>query len=848
MQQAIIREKVLENQVGSLHVDKGGSLPNTGTYAVAEDSSNDLLPLYLCLGNPAASSSDSGCAGATAFMTTRGNSNRSLDDEPTVTIYEVIGMEDPQSDSDTDDSQWEEEGQADPYDAERLQAEIQAAKQDPTYLSQLYWAQRKAQRRYRAASDKFGPSRSFKKRKLARRFTRRGPPAPGAPARSSRKGFFIGEHFVSLDHIPDSELNSYFQGRTKDKFKSKPSSDARCFNCGQAGHYSKNCPQPQKCFNCGQLGHQKARCPQLRGSNRSMVVWGSPSSQPAGDYLMMDSSARTSQVAEGSLYQACRLEAVQAVDFHGVISTEAPFRCDVAGPTAADGVCEANLLEGRSTPDPFETEDPWGQAAFNLAKGQIRSCLPPSGQAISPIIADTPAATFCMDAGEDAVEQTVSAQDLPTCSSKGKPVKYWKLMDGFEGFGHGGANCLIKDEFGTVQVVPTSLVELPDSADAMEWLSFSDELLPQHADRNASARQVPLASGGGLTLLPATCAPSQVHFEAVTRPSPQAGARSDRVGLDVQQGRRNDSDGVRSIPVLSTIPTDYLTGSSTASILGTEASGSRRFVVSLGASQEDAARLAMEQIIKSSRNNLLETTLHESATGVLPEAETSADHQSDEVIDVDISDFRADAEVWEEVFPVYSWEEEDTPNRPSPSGAGAPNMAQAYLHSSTRIPGMEGLLPDTGAVDDLSGGDFVDRQSVDAAAHGHRTEWQLLQKPKCVSGVGDNAKVCTHRALVPGQMEDGTLFKYCPSVVPSSAIPPLLGCNTMASLNVYFGTKKGLFVMIPNGSDDDIKWPPGTKIIKCRKAPSGHWLLIASAWQKPRREAAVPTASASFSS
>jgi hypothetical protein len=156
------------------------------------------------------------------------------------------------------------------------------------------------------------------------------------------------------------------------------------------------------------------------------------------------------------------------------------------------------------------------------------------------------------------------------------------------------------------------------------------------------------------------------------------------------------------------------------------------------------------------------------------------------------------------------------------------------LHATTRIAGSEGLLPDTGAVDDLCGSRFIERQSAGALTQGHKTTWHMLSKPKGVSGVGDNAKVCTHRAVVPGCLEDGTLMKYCPAVIPESDIPPLLGINTMADLNVYFGTKRGHFVMVPHGCEDQIKWPAGTKFIQMRKAPSGHWLLIASAWNAAR--------------
>ena len=276
----ILREKAMETQVHNLSInDKrgGGSTGHgNGNYFLDLD---ECLPLYLCLGSPVYNNNNN----TPTYHTNHDHNDRRTpphDNDIDLTLYDLGDFPD-SSGSETGSEWWEEENKEDPYDNGRLQAEREAAEADPMYTAQLFWAMRKAQRRFRAAKGKFGPRKKFAPRRIGKRFTRRGPSAPrgrygGSGSDGGRRGFFIGEHFVSLECVPEPELKTFFAGK-KGKGGGKGGGapkDVRCYKCGKPGHMAASCPSSESlCFNCGKPGHIGKDCKQ-GGSSRAMAVWG----------------------------------------------------------------------------------------------------------------------------------------------------------------------------------------------------------------------------------------------------------------------------------------------------------------------------------------------------------------------------------------------------------------------------------------------------------------------------------------------------------------------------------------------------------------------------------------------
>ena len=192
IQQILTRDHAIETNVASLQTRSSGA-GATGTYLALGDA--EPLPLYLALGgagaNPLAPTFHTNQSqGSPSGMWNSGPTSQSNDSNIIWTLFDLEDGKDGASSWASDEEYWNREDREDPWPQERIDAEVRASAEDPMHKTNCFWQMRKATRRFRAASGKFGPRTKFKRQAVGKRFTKRGPPGPtGRPQR----GFFIEE-------------------------------------------------------------------------------------------------------------------------------------------------------------------------------------------------------------------------------------------------------------------------------------------------------------------------------------------------------------------------------------------------------------------------------------------------------------------------------------------------------------------------------------------------------------------------------------------------------------------------------------------------------------------------------
>jgi hypothetical protein len=145
------------------------------------------------------------------------------------------------------------------------------------------------------------------------------------------------------------------------------------------------------------------------------------------------------------------------------------------------------------------------------------------------------------------------------------------------------------------------------------------------------------------------------------------------------------------------------------------------------------------------------------------------------------------------------------------------------------------LLLDIGSVGNLAGSRWIVKQAAEALKSGRKPEQVRRDRALSVSGVGNGSQECKFNCHLPlavrcegpsAQTSDWLKGYFKTPVVPDSPLPALLGLQSLtenrAVLNLI---TKELYILGPGEDDLRKHLPPGSKVIKCETAPSGHLMI-----------------------
>jgi hypothetical protein len=174
----------------------------------------------------------------------------------------------------------------------------------------------------------------------------------------------------------------------------------------------------------------------------------------------------------------------------------------------------------------------------------------------------------------------------------------------------------------------------------------------------------------------------------------------------------------------------------------------------------------------------------------------------------------------------------DTTSSIAPSfavwNAHDPHSCSAF-HAKVHLEGKEGLVIDTGAVDNLAGDQTIRRLEMLAAQNGHGTAYSELPHRLPVDGVGAGSSECSHACKVPIMLSDSTLANYSSPMITDSSIPALLGTRSMTEHRVLVDLVHDQMIMLGAGGMQ-LTLSPGSRVLPLQRTPTGHLIIEASAW------------------
>ena len=156
------------------------------------------------------------------------------------------------------------------------------------------------------------------------------------------------------------------------------------------------------------------------------------------------------------------------------------------------------------------------------------------------------------------------------------------------------------------------------------------------------------------------------------------------------------------------------------------------------------------------------------------------------------------------------------------------------FHAQVRLAsGVEALLVDVGAGDNLVGEDWVTRATAQAKGAGQGCVWQKLKKTLSVEGVGQKSKEAVDEVTVAICVSDGSVGTFRAPVIPGSPLPALLGLRTLTKMRAVIDCFHRRIVFVGEGGYK-MQLSPGSATFRLESAVTGHLLLPCQCWDKAK--------------
>ena len=148
------------------------------------------------------------------------------------------------------------------------------------------------------------------------------------------------------------------------------------------------------------------------------------------------------------------------------------------------------------------------------------------------------------------------------------------------------------------------------------------------------------------------------------------------------------------------------------------------------------------------------------------------------------------------------------------------------------------MIVDPGSVWDLAGSEWAKSVAQRAHSHGFTPSYDRRRTPLNISGVGNGSQQCTFDCQLPvalrtihGSRRTGIM--HAPTVT-KSALPGLLGLNALKKNRAVLDVSTNrLYFLGPGDYDLEKAMPPGTDVIQCEEAPSGHIIMPCCEYDAP---------------